>query len=93
MCVPFANIIHPIATHPPFAECNRLMIGVASKKPESQTLIIRLWSRCRNDVEMVTPPVPKEDATGFCLGGFMLAVTKHKFDYPRLNQYFAAIID
>ena len=83
--MPFAQIIHLASAQIPLLDCDLLMIKVTTKKPESHTLIAGLWSRCRNDVEMVVPPVPKEDAAGFCFGRFMLAVTKDKFDYPRLN--------
>ena len=91
--MPFANIINRIIAQFPLVERDLLMIYVASKKPESHTFIVRLRSRCSNDMKMIPPPESKKDAAGFWLTGLMLAVATDDINDLRLDQYVASIVD
>ncbi|MDO9010345.1 MAG: hypothetical protein Q7U78_00855 [Gallionella sp.] len=63
--MPFANVIHRITAQLPLPDRDLLMIVVTSKKPESHTFIVGLWSRCLNDMKMISTAVSKKDTAGF----------------------------
>lgn len=91
--MPFANVVHRVATHLPLANRDLLMIAVTSEKAESHTLIVRLRSRCRDDMEVIASSVSKKDATRFWPARLMLAIASDQIDDWRLDQYLAKIND